>query len=198
MSFYSSAILGTPRNLLGLTRTNRPVIKSDDIWVPLATNAVNPITRLGSLSVQITEDRNFLAYAPETGDKASCVSVYSNETKNDFAFGNFKLMPTQAAFAKKMGNMSEHYGVTLVYLHVPKSTEMHASTIEEAIFWPDAFNADVKLVGIPPVKFFQGISKSDVQKLYFESHHLNANGQKFLTAIITPALINLYETQTKH
>ena len=197
MSFYASAIVGMPRNLLGLIRTNRPVVKSDYIAVPKAPNSINPASRLGSLAVRMRQSGNFEDFAPLASVSPSSISIYADETKTNFQFRNLKLPPTQETFTKKIGALAREHGVALVYLHFPRSTELHAPVIEEDIFWPDAFAADVKMMGIPPKKLFQDIPDSDVQKLYGDFQHLNESGQRFFAPIITPKLIELYEKQTK-
>jgi hypothetical protein len=54
----------------------------------------------------------------------------------------------------------------------------------------------VELLGIPPKKLFSGLSDEQVLKLYADPMHLNQNGQRYFTRLITPTLLQLYENST--
>jgi hypothetical protein len=52
------------------------------------------------------------------------------------------------------------------------------------------------LLGIPPTKLFGTLTDEEVLKFFGDPYHFNQNGQEYFTRLITPALINLYETQS--
>ena len=93
--------------------------------------------------------------------------------------------------------LAREHQTKLVYLYVPRSTEMRAATVNPNAFWRDVFQDDFTMVGIPPAKLFSGLSDEQVLTLYWEYRHFNVNGQKFFTPIVTPALVQLYENKIK-
>jgi len=196
-SFYSGAVLGMPRNLLSLLRNNLPAIPSNEIPWPGISPLTNPALRLGSMVLRERSGQTFSRYVPQTSTRPSDVCVYSEATKQDFHFSGDPIPPMQALFARKIAALAQQYHVKLVYLHLPLSTEMKSSVIEEPVFWPDYFHGDVTMVGIPPTRLFEGMSEEDILKLFHNFEHLNQNGQDYFTRIITPALVQIYEDQTK-
>ena len=103
----------------------------------------------------------------------------------------------QAAFTRKIAALAQAHGVKLAYLHLPQRTEDRSPVIEEPVFWPDLFDRNLTMMGIPPAKLFDGISDDGVNKLFFNYEHLNQNGQEYFTAVIAPRLAQIYEDQTK-
>jgi hypothetical protein len=201
LTFYASAILGTPRNVLGLLRTNLPAIPTADIsWEgrgTVVTNVTNPFLRGGSLAVRMNHDRPFRLYRPQIASRPEDVRVYSEATQDDFHFSRVPVPPMQAAFMRKIGALAAAHRVKLVYLHLPLTTEMKSAVIEESFFWPDLFGAPVAMVGIPPAKLFGGLTEPEELDLFSNYEHLNQNGQEYFTAAIAPGLVQLYEDQTK-
>lgn len=195
-SFYASAILGLPRNLLSLLRPNLPVIPSDTISWPGFSRVANPAARLGALAMRLSADGVFADYAPPSSADASGVRIYSEATKGDFHFSGRMPAQMQVAFMRKVAALARAQHVQLVYLHMPKVAELKSSVIEEGAFWPDTFQGDVTMVGIPGATLFAGLSEAEVRKLYFDFQHFNENGQKYFTTLITPSLLQVYEKQT--
>lgn len=196
-SFYSSAILGMPRNFLCWLRLNLPAIPSDEISWPGFPHVINPSLRLGSLVLRMRLGQPFTDYTPRTNADPSEVRVYSEATKEHFRFMGAPLAPMQSAFTRKTAALAREHQVKLVYLHLPTTTEMRSSVVEEPVFWPDVFNGDVAMMGIPGASLFAGIADEDVQKLYYNFEHFNKNGQEYFTKIITPRLMQIYENQSK-
>jgi hypothetical protein len=201
-SFYSSAILGLPRNLLGLLRPNLPAIPSAEILLPQFPPARNPALRLGSLDWLSSSNQTQAGYAPATGVHPSDVCVYNVLSNTPSSSPNFRFSaapppPMQTAFARKVAGLAREQGVKLVYLHVPKTSELGASEVEEKAFWPAIFQSDLTMLGIPGAKIFAGMSSGDISRLYFDFQHFNRDGQKYFTPVITPALVRIYENQTK-
>ena len=196
-SFYSSAILGMPRNLLGLLRPNLPVISSDEISWGEFLHVKSPATRLGALPLRRMADQPFTDYTPPASADPAGARVYSEATKADFRFAGTTLAPMQMVFARNIATLAREHRVKLVCLHLPKATEMKSPVIEERAYWPDVFQGDVTLVGIPGATLFAGLAEADVRKLYYDFQHFNENGQKYFTPIITPRLVQVYEEQSK-
>jgi len=62
-------------------------------------------------------------------------------------------------------------------------------------FWPDVAHAAVTMIGVQPAKLFAGLTDDQMRKLYSDSVHFNENGQNYFTALMTPTLLKLYESQ---
>jgi hypothetical protein len=196
-SFYGSAILGMPRNLLELARPNLPAIPSEEISWGAFAHIQNPSLRLGSLVMSQTPGQTFVRYAPQDAARPEDVCVYSEAAKENFHFSGTAIPPMQAAFARKIAALARERHVKLVYLHVPQSTEIQAAGIEEPVFWPDFFQGDVTMAGIEPRKLYRGMSGEDISKLFWNFEHFNQNGEEYFTRIISPTLARIYEEQTK-
>jgi hypothetical protein len=177
LSFYSSAIVGIPRNLVDILRHNPPLpppVKPERPW-----------------------HWSNIEYNPVTATSPADVLVYSKDTRDAFEFSTKPLPELQAGFVRKIGELAERYHTRLVYLHVPIPTEQKDTKVKEPASWPDVADVSMPLVGIPPVVLFSGMSKDDVGNLYFDSIHFNQNGQRYFTRLVTPTIIQLFEDESK-
>jgi hypothetical protein len=84
-----------------------------------------------------------------------------------------------------------------VVVHNPKFDERHSTVITEPVFWPDIFAGQVTAIGIPPATLFRGLD-DDIKKLYSNSFHLNENGQRYFTGLMTPDLLKIYESKIQN
>lgn len=193
MSFYAAAILGMPKNLLGRFRSNLPIVDAEEISWPGFNHMENPFLRLGALASPVIEGRDFVEFTPSTSPSATNVIIYSEATKDEFAFPQAPLQLMQAAFVRKAAQLTQEHHVQMVYIYIPRSTEIRVATINPNAYWPDFFSDRLTMMGIPPAKLFAGLSDDDALKLYWEYRHLNINGQKYFTPVVTPALVQLYE-----
>ena len=203
-AYYFGAVLGMPRNLLSLCRSNLGADLSPEkrnYW-EVRYHTPDIPTRLGCVSAErgFNDDWHnptFTDYPPRPAAQSSDVSIYSPATKNSFQFQGRPTPALQLHFARKLAELAQEHHTKLVILHLPESTEMGAAAIQEPEFRPDDLPGDVTMAGIPPEKFFQGMSVEEVQKLYYNDEHLNKNGQKYFTPLITPALLELYAVPYK-
>lgn len=205
-SYYFAAILGMPRNLLGLTRFNLPadLFSSKKNFWEINHHAANPAARLGALTSQLgfginfpADNAPFIDFTPHTDVQPSDVCIYSPETKAKFQFQGPPISSWQLHFARKFAALAQEHGCKLVLLHLPVMAEMRSPVIQEREFWPDALCTDVTMIGIPCATLFAGITDEDIHKLYADPDHLNKNGQEYFTPIITPALLQIYDSKTK-
>jgi hypothetical protein len=74
---------------------------------------------------------------------------------------------------------------------------MKSSLIEEPVFWPDFFQGEITMAGIPPARLCAGMADEDILKLFWNYEHLNQNGQQYFTSIVAPGLAQIYEDQTR-
>jgi hypothetical protein len=197
-TFYAGAIVGMPRNLLDLARHNLPAIPSEEILVKSGYPKLkSPARRLGSLAVTWSAGHELTDCAPQGTVRPSDACVYSEATKTNFQFSRQPVPPTQIAFCRKMASLAREHRVKLVYLHFTRTFERASPVIETSAFWPEVFADDITMIGIPGAKLFAGISEGDLtNKLYNDAVHLNRNGQKFFTPLVTPGLVNIYENET--
>ncbi len=214
--FYFAALIGMPRNLLGLARTNIPVAlladqpgyieptdKSDlnDVNAPSCLGAV--ATRLGYNSSRLfSEHAPFSPYRPaEANFTHATVYTAANPNKN-FEFSGVPLPVWQFHFARQFGMLAEAHNCHLVMLHIPTLDPafdpIQSTAIQERAFWPSIFSTNMALVGIPSNQLFQGLTDDKIKKLYFDPLHLNQNGMEFFTRLITPALLEQYEAKTNY
>jgi hypothetical protein len=104
----------------------------------------------------------------------------------------------QLHFSQKLGVLAQAHGCKLVIIHIPMFDERHSPLISEPIFWPDILPGQVTMIGIPPATLFKGLTDDDIKKLFRNSEHLNANGQKYFTSLMTPALLKIYESEIQN
>jgi len=201
--YYFAAVLGMPRNLLELCTPNLPEDSNDKRpnYYEIHFHADNPETRLGSVRARENIDSvkgayaTYVPFAPQTGVTPADVVIYSSVTKSNFVFLNQPLPAWQIHFARQFGLLAQSHGVRLMSLHLPVIAERSSHVITESRNWPDFLQTGVEMAGISGSKLFSRLSETDVNKLYFDLAHLNINGQQYLTPLITPALLNLYESQ---
>jgi hypothetical protein len=196
--YYYASIAGAPRNLLTLIRTNLPADLNAPSYWEWHGGALNVPSRLGAIAARENFNSHgsvpFVAYHPVTGIQPSDVCVYSSETKTKFAFST-GLPPIQLYFARKLAALAREHGCRLVVVHIPTFDERRSPVISMPVFWPDALQTDVTMVGIPPATLFKGLSDDEILKFYANPTHLNKNGQDYFTGLMTPALLKIYETQ---
>lgn len=206
-NYYFAAILGMPRNLLSLVRTNFPeelVLPGNDHWKTMY-HAPDSSERMGALTVErgISIDAPFVPYAPAIHSQTSDVVIYSPETRAAFRFDGLPTPAWQLQFAKEFATLAGAHQARLVYLHLQppfSENETNNPVIQEREFWPDQLGTNVCMIGIPPARLFSGISPEDFPKLFYTGDfcHFNKNGQPYFTRIITPTLLQLYENSPAH
>jgi len=210
-SYYFASIVGMPRNLLSVARTNLPADMDPQkrTYWEIQWNALSIETQLGAMTTRLgfnpdqqahrdAQRDPFVIYAPQTGVEPSDISVYSPETGTNFAFSGAGLPPMQLHFAKKFAALAREHGCELVVIHVPTYEERHLTDIPEPTFWPDALNTDVIMIGIPPATLFRGLTDEQIRKLYSDPAHFNENGQDYFTALAVPTLLKIYGAGKKH
>ena len=196
VSYYASAIQGLPRNLVGRLRPDRPAIDTDKIvWGDFQPQA-NPARRLGSLPLRMCSYQPFTDWLPAVSPDPQAVLACPPDAPANFEFSQLPLPPLQVAFAGKLADLAAQNHVQLVYLHTPKIPELGSAVLPENADWPTLFHHRLTLVGIPAAKLYAGMKREDITKLYWDFQHLNQNGQIYFTGVITPRLLQVYETQS--
>ena len=204
--FYFAALVGMPRNLLALLRSNLPAElhgAKPNFWEEhyasknLADNLGSTASELGyDAKADVNHAVPFVPYAPKTTASPGDAVVYSESTKDKFQFSPEPLWPLQVHFAKLFISKARENGCRLVMLHIPTVKDSRTPKIEERAFWLE--NPDIFLLGVPPAKMFDGLTDDQVCNLFFNTEHLNKNGQAYFTSLIGPKLLELYDNQTGH
>jgi hypothetical protein len=202
--YYATVVLGSPRQLLSRLRPNllrdpvlyegnRPEYRNHQQQPP------NTVQSLGGNSVPLGYrfSLKFERYVPQNGAQPSDALIYSPRNRESFEFTGPPLQASQLHFARKLAQLCEERGTHLVILHMPSLLEFGKAKIPESVFWPDALQAPIDIVGISPNRFFDGFTEGDAKKLYYEKKHLNTNGREYFTRIITPALLHIYDSSNK-
>ena len=203
--YYSAAVAGMPRNLLSLARTNLPAdLKASSYW-EIHSRAESIPDQLGAITARIgfrsspqAAPESFTNYVPETDIEPRAVCFLSPATRASFSFTKAGLPPMQLYFAQKLAALAKEHDCRLVVVHVPTFDERRAPFISTPVYWPEALDGDVVMLGIPPTTMFQGLADDEIRELYSDSVHLNENGQNYFTKLMTPALLNIYESKNQN
>jgi hypothetical protein len=200
--YYFASILGMPRNLVGLVRSNLPadLYSGRKTYYEIYAHALNPVSELGTMTARVgfkSDDQfaPFSSYSPDVEIPSSAVNIYSSDTAKNFDFSREPLPPLQSHFLRKFGDMVQQQASKLALIHIPIYDERRSPKIQERTFWPDTVSADMTLAGIPPALLFGSLTDENIRKLYGDSGHLNKNGQEYFTRIVTPALLQIYTSQ---
>jgi hypothetical protein len=199
---YSAAVVGIPRNLLNLCRASRPADLAATNCIQSTYHSPNPASQLGAVSGRMAfgYDLNtyipLIEFAPTNGVLASDVCIYSELTRSNFIFSEEAWPEVDRIFATRLVELVQSHGCKLVLLHLPMRTEAHQRGIQENHFWRESKQAGVSILGVPPEIFFAGLSETQCDQLYSDPGHLSQNGQRYFTALITPALLKLYAEAT--
>jgi hypothetical protein len=202
--FYFAAVLGMPRNLLGQVRSDLPaalvsarpnILEQFHHTDSIAGHLGTASARLGfaDAPLQWGDAASFAPYVPQTSATPADAEVYSSTGKTDYAFARAPLPDCQVHFARQFSAVARVHGCRLVLLHHPILEEGRSPLIQERSYWPDIFQTEVTMLGIPPAKLFGGLNDAAMKSLFIEPVHLNQNGQKYFTLLITPRLLQLYE-----
>ena len=199
-AYYSGAILGLPRNLLGLVRPNLPADLTATPYLNDKYHAANPATTMGSLGVCLPYQVGgcFVPFQPSTGVSPAATCIYSPATAASFKFTGPATTPLQAYFARKIMALAKANHVQVVFLHFPTDREIRSPLIHERECWPEILAGHPWLVGVPPAAMFQGLNDEDAFKCFSGPDHFSKNGQDFFTAMITPSLLSVYDASTHH
>jgi hypothetical protein len=198
-AYYLASIVGLPKNIMGLVRSNIPADLSSA--PPHYLDAPNPATRLGSVATRLGfspslvfyDHSPFVVYDPQTNAQPADVCVFSQQTKENFVFKGPPVPNWQRCFGQKFAALVEAHGTKLVFLHMPVLEEVDSPVIQEREFWPATLHAGVVMMGIPPNKLFAGMTAEQVLYLFVDPLHLNQNGQNYFTWLITPSLLDIFD-----
>jgi hypothetical protein len=208
-NYYYGDVVWMPRNLLDLSEPNWPRVPGAESSPPAnpATyerwRSANPAEQLGCMNAHLgfawrELNTNFTPYVPQTGATPAEVLVFPRTPAANWVCSNWPPPLGQAFFARQLGLLAQQQGCRLVALHKPVFADRTARVVVEAHNWPALMQAEVCLMGIPEAQLFAGLSESEVELLYWNANHFNENGQVYFTRLITPPLVQYYESHVVH
>jgi hypothetical protein len=181
---YASAMLGMPRHLLSLVRSDR--VAPSGVEETLGTR----FQELGFYGAP------FEPFSPPPPVLSPDEMIYSPSASSSYRFFDEPLPPYQAHFAALIAHTLAAQGVPAVVLHIPQANEIDAEFVEERVDWLAETGIDAAMVGIPPARLFRGFSEEETLR-FFSSDHLNQNGAAFFTRAVTPALLEVYRARAQ-
>lgn len=171
-AMYGSHVLDGPRQLLKLVRPDRPVDAADD---------------RRSFMIPETRATSDLVPAPAV--------VLSDETRQQFVFGDPDLTERQRHFARKIGELVAAHRVPMLIVNIPAPDHTTGDRIWERADWPRLLAGSPTVVGFRLSELFEG---QPADRFFADSVHFNAEGQHRFTSSLTAFLVARYGELTAH
>lgn len=177
---YGDLVLGAPRHLLSVVRRNR------DDADPAPQN-------LGSINSEEGFDgAPFVAFSPPPKTLAAADMIAEpGAAAPAFDFGSHPLSPFEDAFARKIVELTKEHHTRLVAIAMPFISDAQQHKVQQRFDWRAAYG--IPVIGVPPATLFAGQSEQEMQRLYYNSLHMNVNGAQYFTRTILPALVKLHD-----
>ena len=184
IKLYAASVLGTPRHLLSLLREN-PLVAEDRL--------IRSNTRTGALVEKTGYQGNYVAIDkfPALNISAEEI-VLSEKTSNIYHFTEEKLSVYRAHFLQQFFNNAEAHGCEVMITSMPRYSTSENTYAVEIADYRSIFSGKVTLASIPPSYLFDGMSKEEIRK-YFYDEHMNDNGSTLFTYAILPTIFSIYE-----
>lgn len=201
-AYYASAVLGAPRNLLGMARSNQTERSApENEFSPLKLyKTPDPSVLFGALRVEENyqdPNRAFLHFRPTGAATPEDSLIWSDQTKGAFGTSGNQLPVLQQHFARKLVELARRNQSTVLFLHLPSIEEVGRGKILDAEVWPDSLGSDVRFAGLPPAAFYREMTEDQIRLLFSDPKHLNRNGQEYFTPLITPAILRIFNESTR-
>jgi hypothetical protein len=176
--FYTQAVLGIPRVLLNGLRKPVPDRR--------------PESYRGTVFLDFGYDHGpFKPIDFEPPKLPASRVLYSDDRRSEWEFLDRPYSPLAATFFEKSKRLIETSGVRLAIIDIPWYDARRNERITERFYWPKLFATPVDVLGVPPAQLYRGLSDDQIRLLYSDHVHYNANGAKYFTAVIAPAIAEL-------
>jgi hypothetical protein len=185
LTFHAETVLGAPRHVLSLIRSDRVVEHRYD-------------AELGASKIEKgIRPARFIRFTPAPPKLPAHSMIYSPDTSASFRFTGQALNSYQVHYLRLIVKLLKRYGVPVTLIRVPLWTERHSNVVEERMPWSEVFGMPMTLIGVPPARLFQGLKNREIDLLFyndydFPNHHLNRNGNEYFTRVIAPAILKTY------
>lgn len=192
LSYYYGAIVGMPRNLLNRLRPNGAMLGQRD--QPPYPGASFPPETGGALLARRSFDGQgaFQDFVPRNSTTPADVLVHQPANQDAFRFQARPVPPFQTHFAQLLRALVREKKFALVCLNIPVLGDHGATAIPNSRLWLDWLREDAALAGVVPTRFFDNLSAEQARLLFQNDTHLNVNGAKYYTRLITPAILQFH------
>lgn len=188
LSIYGEYVLGGPRHLLGIIRSDNQ--EKTDFYHML-------VKLRGAYRVEGGYLGAPFVWQTTSPPKLSAHSlIYSPETQRFFNFTRQPLSSYQMHFLRLTVELVRRSEVPVAIVNIPLSRQRRDSVIEERMVWSEVFGLEMPLIGVPPATLFRGMTDSEINR-HFYDEHMNLNGSILLTRTLTPAILTLYEEHAR-
>jgi hypothetical protein len=178
LDLYGQAVLGMPRTLLNALRTPPPL-------------TFDPSYRGNRASDERLDGQPFVPGDPRPALPFSAGdALYSPATRDRWTFAERPQQAYSRLFWDKTRALLAEHHLPLAIVSFPRLDQRSESTVTHSHFWPHD-SADLRLIGLPPALLYRGLGEREVTALYADSYHLNANGARYFTHAVAPAVVQL-------
>jgi hypothetical protein len=189
LQIYAEELLGSPRHLLSLIRPNRP--EPVDPNSPSEKHLGALLVRQGFRGEKFVESHLAPPVIPTEE------MIQQTAPPGTFEFTGPPLGPYQLGVNQALLRLARERKIPVILLHVPLGSERDDTRVKERLNWPEFFgNPALPLVGIPPQRLFPGMKDEQILSYYYDDH-LNLNGNQYFTRAVAPALLRIYEQNTR-
>jgi hypothetical protein len=178
LKIFAAQVLGTPGNVLSAIS---PREQAKDLYR----------REKGSFILERGFNGSpFFSFQPrQVAFTAEETTVTSGAKSDKVTFEPKPIAPYQANFIHEMAQLAEGRGVPVTVLHLPFFENRSSPQMRESEGWVAQFSQRPEIIGLPERKLFGALSEEEIRLLFYDAHHLNANGANFFTKTITPALV---------
>jgi hypothetical protein len=183
ISLYACSVLRAPRDVLTVIRPNQ--------------------TKPSPFAEYLGADKSKFAWgrAPEKFEKFSPPApslpaskmLFKTADDERLQVTNEEVTAHQFYYLKGLVELLQRSETPFAMINLPMYSERRSPKIIERKDWSKVFGREIPLIGVQPSVLFQGLSDEEIEKLFYDDDHLNANGNEFFTRAIMPAILEIYE-----
>jgi hypothetical protein len=177
LALYGEMVVGAPRQLLSLVRSN---LTEDE-----ATGIDPGLAKTGYLGAPFVPNDTL------PGERASSVQLLPLHSQTISAVGPAP-GPYQMHFARLILKLARDHSCKIVLLHVPLDAEFADMSVPELTEWEDQSGSGPMMIAAPSAQLFAGMDRREFLHFYRDAH-FNENGTRYFTGAILPALLKAYD-----
>lgn len=188
LALYGEKVLGAPRHLLGIIRSD--IQDKTDFYHTL-------VLLKGAYRVEGGYfGAPFVLQKTRPPEVSAHSMIYSPETQRFFSFTQQPLSPYQMHFLRLTTELARRSDVPVAILNIPLSRQRRHAAVEERMHWSEVFGLEMPIIGVPPATLFRGMTDSEIDRCFYDEH-MNLNGSDLLTRTVTPAILTVYEEHAR-
>ena len=120
--------------------------------------------------------------------------IFRGKPSANFAPTASALLEFEKHFALKTLNLARAHHAKLVFVQPPFLNQGNTQIAVRSDL-PELYGSELAFIGIPDTILFKGLNQSDLDEMFYDSQHLNANGSTWFTKSIAPAVLKLFREQ---